>query len=113
MACLRRQFQPIKGSIEEQLKGRVQGDPRIHTYMCLQRRGFLIGPERIPSVEFKKSSREFVAVAFLCMQIKEASFRLISLRKAVESELLCSPAGRLKHCQQCATLKRGNRAENQ
>lgn len=72
-----------------------------------------IHPERIPRVEFKKSSREFVAAAFLCMQNKGGQFSADLLRKAVESELLCSPAGRLKLCQQCATLNRGSRAENQ
>lgn len=72
-----------------------------------------IHPERIPSVEFKKSSREFVVAAFLCMQNKGGQFSADLLRKAVESELLCSPAGRLKLCQQCATLNRGSRAENQ
>lgn len=68
----------------------------------------LFAMQRIPHSswrEFRKSSREFVAVAFLCMQIKEASFQLISLRKAVESELLCSPAGKLNLRQQCAMLK--------
>lgn len=72
-----------------------------------------IHPERIPSVEFKKSSREFVVAAFLCMQNKGGQFSADLLRKAVESELLCSPAGRLQLCQQCATLNRGSRAENQ
>lgn len=72
-----------------------------------------IHPERIPVWNLRSQVVNLWLQLFSACRIKEASFQLISLRKAVESELLCSPAGRLKLCQQCATLKRGSRAENQ